>query len=312
MNAHGPGGLIQQVHEITTSREVSAEAAGLTRLNPARWQVTDLADQPGAFWRQVLSGQVSTSVHYHDADPAAPCLCTTPGTHAASPSPALEAAALIARLEEADEVLTPGHVAARYRELLGELNTLAPSDADVTAAMTGQDGARFRGSADLSPNTAITAAAAIRQGHQGAGHDEYDACEELAGRLERYAAERRAQLMPPEDQDRECSRCGDRTAYLSTDNLCDGCAAEHPAVTHAGEALEAARAVARDAVRQVEAVLDVLAPRVDLGDLGPAIGADSVRVPRILLDHDGTPVMPSDAQVRSLAEQIVTAIRTAS
>jgi hypothetical protein len=63
-----------------------------------------------------------------------------------------------------------------------------------------------------------------------------------------------------------------------------------------------------DVDRQVEAVMDVLAPRA--GGIPGLIGP--VRCPLILFDHDGTAVMPSDAQVRMLAEQIVTAIRTAA
>jgi hypothetical protein len=65
---------------------------------------------------------------------------------------------------------------------------------------------------------------------------------------------------------------------------------------------------------QVEAVLDVLAPRIDCPpDLAGMPGMmPSVRVPKILLDYDGQPVRPTDAQCRAIAEQVVTAIRTAS
>jgi hypothetical protein len=37
----------------------------------------------------------------------------------------------------------------------------------------------------ISPNTAMAAAQAIRRGHQGPGHDDGDACEELASRIAR-------------------------------------------------------------------------------------------------------------------------------
>jgi hypothetical protein len=39
----------------------------------------------------------------------------------------------------------------------------------------------------ISPNTAIPAAEAIRRGHKGLGHDEGDACVELATRLDSEA-----------------------------------------------------------------------------------------------------------------------------
>jgi hypothetical protein len=67
-----------------------------------------------------------------------------------------------------------------------------------------------------------------------------------------------------------------------------------------------------DPAAMVEAVLDVLAPVSDLAGLAYASGLPVVRVPIFLIDYDGTPVMPSTAQVRALAEQIVTAIRTAA
>ena len=56
---------------------------------------------------------------------------------------------------------------------------------------------------------------------------------------------------------------------------------------------------------QVEAVLNVIAPFVD----GPP-GTQPQRWPVIRFDYEGTMVMPNDDQVRTLAEQIVTAIRT--
>ena len=58
----------------------------------------------------------------------------------------------------------------------------------------------------------------------------------------------------------------------------------------------------------VEAVLDVLAPKADLSELG----LDPVRVPIFTFEHEGHAVSPTDEQVQALAEQIVTAIRTAS
>jgi hypothetical protein len=48
----------------------------------------------------------------------------------------------------------------------------------------------------ISPNTATAAAQAIRRGHQGPGHDDGDACEELARRLDREADLFRTQLSP--------------------------------------------------------------------------------------------------------------------
>lgn len=62
-----------------------------------------------------------------------------------------------------------------------------------------------------------------------------------------------------------------------------------------------------DAEAMVEAVLDVLAPEID----GPP-GFGGVRWPRIRYDHEGTMVVPDDEQLRGLATQIVTAIRTAT
>lgn len=55
----------------------------------------------------------------------------------------------------------------------------------------------------------------------------------------------------------------------------------------------------------VEAVMDVLAPWAD----GIPGVCQPVRYPLIRFDHDGMMVMPSDGQVRMLAEQIVTALR---
>lgn len=66
--------------------------------------------------------------------------------------------------------------------------------------------------------------------------------------------------------------------------------------------------MSHDAGRQVEAVLDVLAPAIDL----PELGIPPVRVPRIRFDYEGHMVMPSPGQLRALAEEIVTAVRTAS
>lgn len=64
---------------------------------------------------------------------------------------------------------------------------------------------------------------------------------------------------------------------------------------------------AHDAGRQVEAVLDVIAPYVD----GPP-GFAAACWPIFRFDYEGHAVMPSDDQLRSLAEQIVTAVRSAS
>jgi hypothetical protein len=62
-----------------------------------------------------------------------------------------------------------------------------------------------------------------------------------------------------------------------------------------------------DADRQVQAVLNVLAPYVDgIPPYGP------VRFPLFMLDYDGVAVRPSDEQVAGLARAIVTAVRTAS
>ena len=63
-----------------------------------------------------------------------------------------------------------------------------------------------------------------------------------------------------------------------------------------------------DAGRQVEAVLDVLTPKIDAGELGFA----SQRWPIFRFDYEGQAVMPADDQLRSLAERIVTAVRTSA
>lgn len=60
---------------------------------------------------------------------------------------------------------------------------------------------------------------------------------------------------------------------------------------------------------QVEAVLDVLAPKPDLPpgfDYAP--GLADLRIPRILVEYDRQPVRPDDRMLRAIAEQIVTAI----
>lgn len=69
-----------------------------------------------------------------------------------------------------------------------------------------------------------------------------------------------------------------------------------------------------DPAAQVEAVLDVLAPEPDIpADARKSLGiSDGLRVPIILVEHHGNAVYPTDEQLRALAEQIVTAIRTAS
>jgi hypothetical protein len=63
-----------------------------------------------------------------------------------------------------------------------------------------------------------------------------------------------------------------------------------------------------DPEAMVEAVMDVLAPWAE----GIPGVCERVRYPLIRFDHDGTAVMPSDGQVRMLAEQIVTRLRTAT
>jgi hypothetical protein len=40
MPAYSPGGLVRQVSEITSSREVSPDAAGLDRISPSAWTLT--------------------------------------------------------------------------------------------------------------------------------------------------------------------------------------------------------------------------------------------------------------------------------
>ena len=62
-----------------------------------------------------------------------------------------------------------------------------------------------------------------------------------------------------------------------------------------------------DVDRQVEAVLDVLAPHVEAPE-----PYQPQRWPIFRFDYEGHSVMPTDGQLRSLAEQIVTAIRTAA
>jgi hypothetical protein len=64
-----------------------------------------------------------------------------------------------------------------------------------------------------------------------------------------------------------------------------------------------------DVHRQVEAVLDVLAPEIDAP---PHSGFAPQRWPIFRFDYEGQMVVPNDDQVRALAEQIVTAIRTAA
>jgi hypothetical protein len=61
-----------------------------------------------------------------------------------------------------------------------------------------------------------------------------------------------------------------------------------------------------DVQAEAEAVLDVLAPYVD----GPP-GFAPARWPIFRLDYEGHAVMPDDDQLRSLAENIVSAVRTA-
>ncbi len=58
--------------------------------------------------------------------------------------------------------------------------------------------------------------------------------------------------------------------------------------------------------RQVEAVLNVIAPYVD----GPP-GFQPARWPIFRYDYEGTMVMPDDDQLQALARQIVTAVRAA-
>lgn len=66
-------------------------------------------------------------------------------------------------------------------------------------------------------------------------------------------------------------------------------------------------APAGDPEAQVEAVLDVLAPLIP----GPP-GFAPQRWPVFRFDYDGIMVVPDETQVRALAEQVVTAVRTAS
>ena len=62
-----------------------------------------------------------------------------------------------------------------------------------------------------------------------------------------------------------------------------------------------------DAEAQAEAVLNILAPYVD----GP-LGIAPVRWPLLAFHDQGRAILPTDPQLRHLARQIVTAIRTAS
>ena len=67
-----------------------------------------------------------------------------------------------------------------------------------------------------------------------------------------------------------------------------------------------------DADVQVEAVLDVLAPKSEAVWFTDQNPAERVRVPIISLDYQGIPVSPNHDQLLGLARAIVTAIRTAS
>lgn len=85
----------------------------------------------------------------------------------------------------------------------------------------------------------------------------------------------------------------------------------------AADQRRAGAAVTDNADAMVEAVLDVLAPKTDQAHL-TALGFDlaatlaEVRLPVILLIGDREALMPTDAQLRDLAERIVTRIRTAT
>lgn len=59
----------------------------------------------------------------------------------------------------------------------------------------------------------------------------------------------------------------------------------------------------------VEAILDVLAPRLDVP---PELGGGTCRVPVIRLLADGTPFAPDDEALTALARTIAEKIRTAS
>ena len=79
---------------------------------------------------------------------------------------------------------------------------------------------------------------------------------------------------------------------------------------------ETAPATAHDADRQVEAVmteavLDVLAPKAGNTGFGDTAFGQQ-RWPVFRFDYEGRLIIPNDDQLRSLAGQIVTAIRTAT
>jgi len=65
--------------------------------------------------------------------------------------------------------------------------------------------------------------------------------------------------------------------------------------------------VTGDAEGQVEAVLNVIAPYVD----GP-LGIAPARWPMLAFHDNGRAILPTDPQLRHLAQQIVTAIRIAA
>ena len=69
---------------------------------------------------------------------------------------------------------------------------------------------------------------------------------------------------------------------------------------------------AGDADAQVEAVLDVLAPRADTVWFIGQDPAEPPRVPIFYLDYQGQPVTPNHDQLYDVARAIVTAVRTAS
>ena len=73
------------------------------------------------------------------------------------------------------------------------------------------------------------------------------------------------------------------------------------------------RPAGHDVDCQVEAVLDILAPKTDVpAEYATVLGlTPGVRVPIIRFDYEGRAIMPSDEQIRAFAEQIVTAVRTA-
>lgn len=69
---------------------------------------------------------------------------------------------------------------------------------------------------------------------------------------------------------------------------------------------------AGDADAQVEAVLDVLAPKSEAVWFTDQDPAERVRVPIFYLDYQGQPVTPNHDQLYDVARAIVTAIRTAT